>query len=74
MNDLWAYDIKQCQYLSFLRISVYRGDLVSSDKQHKWEQIQYNSPAPPRRTGHILVSSSGKLYLSVVHFGETRRS
>jgi len=40
-------------------------EAVSSDKQHKWEQIQYNSAAPPRRTGHILVSSSGKLYLCV---------
>lgn len=36
---------------------------MSSDKQHRWEQIQYASPAPPRRTGHVLVSHQGKLYL-----------
>lgn len=47
MNDLWAYDIKQ----------------LSSDKQHRWEQIQYNTPAPPRRTGHGLISHQGVLYL-----------
>ncbi|WRT67696.1 uncharacterized protein IL334_004668 [Kwoniella shivajii] len=35
-----------------------------SGTTHKWEQINYSTPAPPRRTGHILVAgSTGKLYL-----------
>ncbi|WWC88764.1 uncharacterized protein L201_003677 [Kwoniella dendrophila CBS 6074] len=35
-----------------------------SGTSHKWEQIQYTTPAPPRRTGHILVAgNNNKLYL-----------
>ncbi|WVQ65880.1 uncharacterized protein L199_004058 [Kwoniella botswanensis] len=35
-----------------------------SGNTHRWEQIQYTTPAPPRRTGHILVAgNNGKLYL-----------
>ncbi|WVW84560.1 hypothetical protein I302_106594 [Kwoniella bestiolae CBS 10118] len=35
-----------------------------SGATHKWEQIQYTTPAPPRRTGHIFVAgNNGKLYL-----------
>ncbi|WWC70663.1 uncharacterized protein I206_104614 [Kwoniella pini CBS 10737] len=35
-----------------------------SGTTHKWEQIQYTTPAPPRRTGHIFVAgNNGKLYL-----------
>ena len=47
MNDLWAYDIKQ----------------LSLEGPQRWELIQYTSPAPPRRTGHVLTSHQGKLYL-----------
>ncbi|WVR06271.1 hypothetical protein IAU60_003301 [Kwoniella sp. DSM 27419] len=36
---------------------------LSGDK-HKWEQIKYATPPPPRRTGHIFVAgNNGKLYL-----------
>lgn len=59
MNDLWAYDIRQRES----RLDFQADRAVSSDKQHVWEQIQFTTPAPPRRTGHILVSSQGKLYL-----------
>ena len=62
MNDLWAYDIKQRESTS----QVSRGSqliIVSSDQQHQWEQIQYTTPGPPRRTGHVLVSHQNKLYL-----------
>ncbi|ORY28504.1 hypothetical protein BCR39DRAFT_535012 [Naematelia encephala] len=47
MSDLWAYDIKQ----------------LSGDAQHTWEKIQYTTPPPPPRTGHVLVSHQGKLLL-----------
>ena len=61
MNDLWAYDIKQREHSdAFLRPSL---TAVSSDQQHRWEQIHYTTPGPPRRTGHVLVSHQNKLYL-----------
>ena len=32
-------------------------------EQQAWERVQFPSPSPPKRTGHILVSHNGKLYL-----------
>ncbi|KAK8858500.1 hypothetical protein IAR55_002727 [Kwoniella newhampshirensis] len=35
-----------------------------SGTTHRWEEIHYSTPPPPRRTGHILVGgNNGKLYL-----------
>ncbi|WWD18388.1 hypothetical protein CI109_102838 [Kwoniella shandongensis] len=35
-----------------------------SGTTHHWEEIHYTTPAPPKRTGHILVGgNNGKLYL-----------
>ncbi|ORX40151.1 hypothetical protein BD324DRAFT_648753 [Kockovaella imperatae] len=61
MNDLWAYDIMQ---------------LGVSGGPHRWESIQYTTPPPPRRTGHILTAHQGKLYLfggtdGMYHYNDT---
>lgn len=38
-------------------------DVTVAGEKHVWESIQYRSPAPPRRTGHILAAFEGKLFL-----------
>lgn len=63
MNDLWTYDIKQRELVNLILTGASLSRLVVTGSSHRWEQIQYSSPPPPRRTGHILTAHQGSLYV-----------
>jgi hypothetical protein len=61
MNDLWSYDIRQCTYP--LHPMVRPLIIVSAGDRHMWEQVQFRNQGPPKRTGHIMSSHAGKIYV-----------
>jgi hypothetical protein len=36
---------------------------VSAGDRHMWEQVQFRNQGPPKRTGHIMSSHAGKIYV-----------
>ena len=78
MNDLWAYDIKQRESEHSLQgFALRRRSIVGvAGGKHRWESIQFTTPPPPRRTGHVLTAHQGKLYLfggtdGMYHYNDT---